>query len=223
MKKFCITINSHAYDPTRKERLHGWQTKSRLLTVLHRSWIHLVQVLPVKDKTDKYADKWDCLSSYKVNHILWCNLRDVFNTFLITLSITIVASPISVKNWSVSQPVEQRLYITTFHLKGKYYVMDWKYYVMDWKRIYIPTWGSPVFASIFPNKPLILAVSSSWWQLLCWQGFKGYRQVHSSVIYHIENRNTIKNLLYLIVYDLPVARKSCVVALYIQFEFSYRS
>jgi hypothetical protein len=36
--------------------------------------------------------------------------------------------------------------------------------------LYIPTWGSPVFASILPNNPLILAVSSSWWQL--WQALK---------------------------------------------------
>ena len=35
----------------------------------------------------------------------------------------------------------------------------------------IPVWGSPVFASMFPSKPLILAVSSSWWQLAAHSGY----------------------------------------------------
>lgn len=29
----------------------------------------------------------------------------------------------------------------------------------------LPVWGSPLLASMFPSKPFILAVSSSWWQL----------------------------------------------------------
>lgn len=104
--------------------------------------------------------------------ISWCKLTDKWQAFsyisdhtehnqcrLLNIYKKLISVPTCSNNSFILQ-LPFLWYVTSVHVS----MLKFTWFI-KWENSYIPTWGSPVFASILPSNPLILAVSSSWWQL----------------------------------------------------------